>query len=119
MKRIKEWFREGMNAAGQRGVEVKAAVLGEANTAFDLNTNLFTTIKTSTELDDDSKEIPVIIEQTPPHDKTYPISQVMAVIAAVCLAHFIIVTGGLTGDKGYQKLRTLEYWLTTYWQSSE
>lgn len=60
-----------------------ASVLQEANTAFDLNTALFTTIKTTSEetAKVESKEIPIIIEQTP-QEKSYPLSQVAAVIAA-------------------------------------
>jgi len=122
MKRIKEWFREGMNTAGERGVEVKGAVLDEANKAFDLNTALFTTIKTGaasqhSEVLEKSKEIPIVIEHAPQEEKSYPISQVIAVVAAVCLAHFILVTGGFTGDKGYQKLLAVEQWFSTFWGS--
>jgi len=121
MKRIKEWFRAGMNTAGERGVEVKAAVLDEANKAFDLNTALFTTIKTdalenSEAAMEKSKELPIVTEHGP-QEKTYPISQVIAVVAAVCLAHFILVIGGFTGDRGYQKLLALEYWFSTLWES--
>jgi len=123
MKRIKDWFRAGMNTAGEQGVEVKASVVAEANTAFDLNAALFSTIRTGSsdgaDASEESKagEIPDIIERTSPLQKTYPISQVVAVIAAVCLAHFILVTGGLLGDKGYQKLLAVENWFERFWQS--
>ena len=42
---------------------------------------------------------------------TISVATVMAVLAAACLAHFIIVVGGLTGDKGYLKLQALETWI--------
>lgn len=61
-------------------------MLAEANVAFDLNTDLFTTISV-TPLNDDkeSKEIPVVIEHTQ-QEATYPVSQVIAVIAAGMLS---------------------------------
>ena len=34
----------------------------------------------------------------------------------VCLAHFIIVVGGLTGDKGHAKLLSVELWARNMWQ---
>ncbi|KAF9013319.1 hypothetical protein BDQ17DRAFT_1343204 [Cyathus striatus] len=117
MKRIKEWFREGMNAAGDRGgSDVKASVVREANTAFDLNTGLFSSIhlkeierkkdETSTIGDDTTLEA-----QVAPKEKTYTFAQVIAVIAAVCLAHFLLVIGGFTGERGYQKLLAVDQWM--------
>lgn len=108
MKRIKEWFREGMNTAGNLSVAVKgkwwpfhfklylihslripsASVLAEANVAFDLNTDLFTTISVTSLNDDkdsESEEIPVVIEHAQ-QEATYPVSQVIAVIAAGMLS---------------------------------
>jgi hypothetical protein len=60
-------------------------VLAEANVAFDLNTALFTTIKIDTPDEEkekeESREIPIVIEHTP-QEATYPVSQVIAIIAA-------------------------------------
>ncbi|KAG6829510.1 hypothetical protein H0H92_004312 [Tricholoma furcatifolium] len=117
MKHIKEWFRAGMNKAGDQGEKVKEAVVSEANTAFELNTGLFTAI--NTDLEEESKEIPIQIEQ-PSQERTFSASQVIAVIAAgmvflasgLCLSHFIIVTCGLTGDRGFQKLLALQQWFS-------
>ncbi|KAG5337978.1 hypothetical protein C0989_008500 [Termitomyces sp. Mn162] len=67
LKHIKEWFRDGMNKAGERGNDVKASVIGEANTAFDLNIELFDAI--NAELDEGMKM------------KTYQSCQVIAAIA--------------------------------------
>ncbi|GLB38615.1 putative heme oxygenase [Lyophyllum shimeji] len=122
MKRIKEWFRAGMNTAGERGEDVKAAVLDEANKAFALNTALFMTIRTDPPSQhaeaamEVSKEIPIIVEQGP-QEKSYPLSQIIVLVAAACLAHFILVTGGFTGDQGYQKLLAVERWFSTLWGS--
>ncbi|KAG6855754.1 hypothetical protein H0H87_011270 [Tephrocybe sp. NHM501043] len=117
MKHIKDWFRAGMNRAGEQGEEVKASVVNEANTAFELNTGLFTAINADVVKDSQSKEIPVIVEQ-PLQGKTYPISQVVAIIVAVCLAHFVLVTGGFTGDRGYQKLLALQQWFSPIAESA-
>ncbi|EIN12695.1 hypothetical protein PUNSTDRAFT_42222 [Punctularia strigosozonata HHB-11173 SS5] len=46
---------------------------------------------------EDSKEIPVILEHPSQHEeKGWPLESVVAFVAAVCLAHFLIVTGGWT-----------------------
>ncbi|KAG6836700.1 hypothetical protein H0H93_004676 [Arthromyces matolae] len=108
MKHIKDWFRAGMNKAGEQGEDVKASVISEANNAFDLNSGLFSAINTELE----PKEVPVEVKQ-PSSEKTYPLSQVISVVVAVCLAHFILVTGGFTGDRGYQKLLAIQQWFST------
>ncbi|KAG6885056.1 hypothetical protein C0993_006284 [Termitomyces sp. T159_Od127] len=90
MKRIKEWFREGMNKAGEKKDDVKgaailtfnpfeASVVHEANTAFELNTGLFSAI--NAQLVEEPKEIPNPNE-LPPEEKTYPLYQFISVIAA-------------------------------------
>ncbi|KAG5644772.1 hypothetical protein DXG03_007680 [Asterophora parasitica] len=120
MKRIKDWFREGMNTAGERGVEVKAAVLNEANTAFALNTALFKVIDTNTDSDTEvvepSKETPIIVEQSaslPLKERSFPVSQVISLVIAVCLAHFILVTTGFSGEKGLNSLLDVGRWFAT------
>ncbi|KAG5337977.1 hypothetical protein C0989_008499 [Termitomyces sp. Mn162] len=115
MKRIKEWFREGMNKAGEQGDDVKASVVREANTAFDLNTGLFSAI--NAELAEEPKEISIVIEQ-PSEEKTFSLSQIISVIAAVCLAHFVLITGGFTGDRGYQKLLAVQQWFSQFTAST-
>ncbi|KAI1793352.1 hypothetical protein LXA43DRAFT_239595 [Ganoderma leucocontextum] len=45
MKRIKEWYREGMNTGVGDDAELKAAILDEANIAFEFNTALFDELK--------------------------------------------------------------------------
>ncbi|KAJ8480676.1 hypothetical protein ONZ51_g6511 [Trametes cubensis] len=41
LKKIKEWYRDGMNAGVGDNTELKAAILEEARLAFDYNTALF------------------------------------------------------------------------------
>ncbi|PPR00442.1 hypothetical protein CVT24_004503 [Panaeolus cyanescens] len=114
MKRIKEWFREGMNAAGKTD-QVKASVVDEAALAFELNSALLTILDTEPPTKDtqDTKEI---VFDPPSTESTYSLSSVAAVIAAVCLAHFIIVVGGFSGNRGYEKLQAVEQWIRNYFQ---
>ncbi|KDQ62632.1 hypothetical protein JAAARDRAFT_189926 [Jaapia argillacea MUCL 33604] len=151
LKRIKQWFRDGMNVGVGDDVDKKVAIVNEANTVFDLNNGLFSTLKApsspitspwsistskciiplplgdpttptgsstptsefGSDLDDDT-----IVSNLPPPDeppvstsKVYSVSSVATVILAVGLAHFIIIVGGLSGQKGYAKLTAVEEWL--------
>lgn len=111
MKRIKDWFREGMNKAGEQAAEVKASVVAEAKVAFDLNSDLLSILELEPEEPkDDVRTLYPIAE------RTFPVSQIAAIIAAACLAHFIIVVGGFTGEKGYAKLLAIELWARNLWQ---
>jgi len=138
MRRIKDWFRAGINAGGGDAavkgekiilwlllfrkclISFSAAIVREANIAFELNSGLFSDIRAPTEqlvLEAESKEIPIMIEHSAPPEKTYPLASVMSVVAAVCLAHLLLVVGGFTGDRGYQKLLAFEQWFTSTWQA--
>lgn len=107
----------------------------EAKSAFTLNAGLFTIL----DLPEDAPEQDVALSE-----KAFPISQVIGVIAAgtsrptyqichavyslwmliifisaVCLAHFVLVIGGFTGDKGYEKLLAAEQWFATVFSQSK
>jgi len=113
MKRIKEWFRAGMNTAGENcTLEAKAAIINEASQVFDLNSALFNLLGL-----EDTKEHNSTQVQVPLVDQSFPFSSVIAVITAVCLGHFLLVIGGFTGASGYQKLVAVEDWLRSIWQS--
>ncbi|KAF9046533.1 hypothetical protein BJ165DRAFT_1170359 [Panaeolus papilionaceus] len=114
MKRIKEWFREGMDAAGKTD-EVKAAVVDEAALAFELNSGLLTILDTEAPVKEVDEPMEIVLEP-PSVESTYSLSSVAAVVGAVCLAHFILVVGGFTGKSGYEKLEALEQWIRTYFQ---
>lgn len=116
MKRIKDWFRTGLNTAGEHGIQVKTSVLEEANLAFDLNAGLLDLLELDYE--EESTGRTFIETQDAPLEKSYPLAQIVAVIAAVCLSHFVLVVGGFTGDNGYQKLLALEQWLGNLWKST-
>jgi heme oxygenase (biliverdin-producing, ferredoxin) len=38
---------------------------------------------------------------------TYPLSSVIAFIAALCISHFVLTVGGFTGAKGFSKLESV------------
>jgi len=122
LKRIKEWFREGMNTAGKLGIETKEKVMEEANLAFALNTELFSVlihlIPAAEELANGQDNVTDSEYKPFGSETTYPLSQVIAVIAAICMAHFVLVTGGFTGERGYQKLLSIEHWFDSFWESS-
>lgn len=148
-KKIKEWYRVGMNAGTGDDEKLKgisfrtdrlklgsndktAAILDEANKAFELNMNLFSLLKqpTSSPLptnnssipllgdpssssdeeqvlspESRSKEIPVqIVQTTEPPERMVTLGGVLSVVVAVCLAHFLLVTMGLTGTAWLEKL---------------
>ncbi|KAK7048632.1 hypothetical protein R3P38DRAFT_2870549 [Favolaschia claudopus] len=97
MKRIKEWFRAGMN---------KAAVLEEAVRIFDFTRDIFRAV---------NLEKPKVVytgDQDPNAPRSYSIASVSAVVLAVCIAHFALTVGGFTGEKGYEKLIAVEEWLS-------
>jgi heme oxygenase len=148
-KKIKEWYRAGMNAGTADNEECKgessksaqspnlilnafqAALLEEANRAFELNMNLLSTLKppsspkpvnstavsflgdTESDIDDsesisaETKEIPIEILQGDgqPQERMVSLASVFSVVVAVCLAHFLLVTTGLTGTAWIEKLK--------------
>ena len=62
-----------------------------------------------------SKEIAVQIRQTHSESEgTYSVSGVLSFIAAMCLANFILVVGGFTGTRGWEKLEAVENWISGY-----
>jgi len=130
-KKIKEWYRDGMNVGAGDNQELKATIVEEANIAFELNYGIFCTLKvppignvpseSTPPLVGDAleeevnlteavtfKEIPVGTEQAA--ERLYSVSTVTSVIVAICVAHFLLVVGGFTGAKGYAKLAAIEAW---------
>ncbi|KAJ7673552.1 hypothetical protein B0H17DRAFT_1208371 [Mycena rosella] len=107
MKRIKEWFRAGMNTGAGGDVVVKEAVMHEASRVFEYTGAIFKAVN----LEKDPEESKVVFDSTP-EVKTYSIASVTAVIIAVCVAHFLLTIGGFTGEKGYDKLIAAEEWLS-------
>ncbi|KAJ7625285.1 hypothetical protein DFH06DRAFT_1104027 [Mycena polygramma] len=103
MKRIKDWFRAGMNTGAGDNVEVKAAVMDEASRVFEFTGDIFKAINL--------EKPKVVFDADPQEPRMYSLASVTAVVLAVCAAHFLLTVGGFTGEKGYEKLIAAEEWL--------
>ncbi|KAJ7145256.1 hypothetical protein C8R46DRAFT_1131126 [Mycena filopes] len=106
MKRIKEWFRAGMNRGAGEDQEVKAAVMEEASRVFEFTGAIFK------EINLEKEESKVVFDAEEPAPRTYSLASVAAVVIAVCLAHFLLTVGGFTGERGYEKLVAAEEWFS-------
>ncbi|KAI0086982.1 hypothetical protein BDY19DRAFT_893746 [Irpex rosettiformis] len=152
MKKIKEWYRTGMNEGIGKDEAAKALILEEANVAFELNTGLFTILRAPLSYSShESADVPVLGDPTSPivssspspsptasetvfitpsplqllqrpkdestedlpvkEKGTFPMSSVIAFILALCVSHFFLVTGGFTGEKGWDKLEAVFEWV--------
>ncbi|THH29474.1 hypothetical protein EUX98_g4719 [Antrodiella citrinella] len=132
MKKIKEWFREGMNAGAGDDQAVKLAIADEAKIAFDLNRALFTILRPPTNILDvslspaspplgepstPSEDSPLQAQRDASATPTYRVATVLAVIAALSLSHFLLVVNGLTGEKGATKLEAVQHWFANAFAS--
>ncbi|KAJ3798739.1 hypothetical protein GGU11DRAFT_744013 [Lentinula aff. detonsa] len=133
MKRIKDWFRNGMNEGAGDNVAVKgiwvswpsshmvpgsymlclAAIAQEAGDVFRYNGDLFGAILEHPDLDEVQKELPVSPKAH--YGSGFAVSSVLAVITAVSVAHFFLVVGGFSGPRGFAKLAAAEQWFTSFW----
>ncbi|KAJ7213844.1 hypothetical protein GGX14DRAFT_444245 [Mycena pura] len=104
MKRIKNWFRAGMNKGAGDNMDVKAAVMEEASRVFDFTGGIFEAVN----LNKDTSKV-VFEKQDQP--TMYSLANVVAVILSICFAHFLLTVGGFTGERGYDKLVAFEEWL--------
>ncbi|KAF7348317.1 hypothetical protein MSAN_01785500 [Mycena sanguinolenta] len=105
MKRIKDWFRAGMNkgAGGQR----RAAVMEEASRVFEFTGEIFKAVN----LEKEKSRVVYDSDADAQAPRMYSIASVSAVVIAVCVAHFVLTVGGFTGERGYEKLIAVEEWL--------
>ncbi|KAJ7069542.1 hypothetical protein C8F01DRAFT_1326492 [Mycena amicta] len=110
MKRIKGWFRAGMNKGAGDNMDVKdclaAAVMEEASRVFEFTGTIFEEVDRHRA--DEKSRVVFDNNQGP---KTYPLSSIIAVVLAVCVAHFALTVFGFTGERGYEKLVLVEEWL--------
>ncbi|KAJ7735602.1 hypothetical protein B0H14DRAFT_2994521 [Mycena olivaceomarginata] len=95
MKRIKDWFRAGMNAGAGDNVE-------EASRVFEFTGEIFKAV--------DVEKRPSKVVYDPDAPRTSSLASVSAVVIAVCAARFLLTVGGFTGEKGYEKLIAVEEW---------
>ncbi|KAH9847947.1 hypothetical protein C2E23DRAFT_889570 [Lenzites betulinus] len=139
LKKIKEWYRDGMNAGVGDDAELKAAILDEAQLAFDYNTALFDALNPPSTASSSSSDVEIDsplhspVESSPPtppatdilhapkvlYEASQPPSQeplvsigsVIALVVALSLTHFALVVGGFTGDRGMYKFERAQQWL--------
>jgi len=127
MKKIKEWYRDGMNAGAGDDRAVKEAILREASLAFELNNGLFESLRPPTLLTSPTAEQPdaqvstapadvslKAVQLPDPHEAVYRQLSVLSLIAVLILAHYFLASGGIGGKDCYvTRLRMLEPWLSS------
>jgi len=113
MRKIKEWYREGMDAS-VTDADGKAALLEEAITAFEYNAALYDASGplSSAARTEDIQDAQVIKQGGSQQERgAWNVSSVISVIIAMSLAHFVLVVGGFTGTSGSAKFQALQSWL--------
>ncbi|KAJ7726560.1 hypothetical protein DFH07DRAFT_1000752 [Mycena maculata] len=93
MKRIKEWFRAGMNKGAGDDMVVKEAVMNEASRVFEYTGAIFKEVSL------EPQESKVLLDANKP--RTFFLASVIAVILAVCIGHLLLT-----------KLVLVEEWLS-------
>ncbi|KIK69746.1 hypothetical protein GYMLUDRAFT_34135 [Collybiopsis luxurians FD-317 M1] len=101
MKRIKDWFRNGMNQGAGDDIEIKGGITQEANAVFYYNGALFNAILEKPEAQTDLPVTPQVKSGS-----GRAISSILAIVTTVSLAHFFLVVSGR-----YTKLGPAEPWL--------
>jgi len=105
MKRVKAWFRNGMDNGVGDDRKLKEALLDEAIKAYELTAAIFASLRSPSNAVKEANWVPST-------ESTYSVSSVVAFMLAVGLAHFILVVGGFTGGRGYAKLELALGWCT-------
>jgi len=115
VKRIKEWFRSGIDAGVGNDVRMKEALLDEATRGFVLHRDIFDEIKAPSPKTENPAvwNRSVLLDTEPKNAKDLSVSSVLTFMLAVGLAHFVIVVGGLSGSRGYAKLEAMHAWITS------
>ncbi|GJE99873.1 heme oxygenase [Phanerochaete sordida] len=124
MKKIKEWYRDGMDKGVGADQALKALVVDEAQAAFQLNTGLFTALRPPkvattiaptpaalgipvTPTSDSPPGTPVPEAQAAPAESSYSMSSFAALLLAICLSQVFIVFGGVTSEKVFRALSSV------------
>ncbi|OCH92604.1 hypothetical protein OBBRIDRAFT_726413 [Obba rivulosa] len=111
MKKIKEWYRDGMNAGAGDDAAVKEAILCEASLAFELNNGLFDALRppsslssaaaeqSTEEVSPDSDGISSkMVQHHDPHEAVYRQFSALSLIAALTVAHYFLVSRGVGAE---------------------
>jgi len=112
VKRIKEWFRSGIDSGVGNDVGLKEALLNETMRAFALHKDIFDEITVPSPKT--QEPVPrTLSDPEPKSSEIFPVRSVLTFMLAVGLAHFVIVVGGLSGSRGYAKLEVVRAWMTS------
>lgn len=113
-RRIKLWYRDGMDAGARDDVKLKEALVEEASAAFNFTGGLLAELQAPG---------PAVSESTPAvlskvaslgiFPSIVSLQGVLTIIAAACLGHFLLVIGGFTSSRFDAKLSALESWVNS------
>ncbi|THV03008.1 hypothetical protein K435DRAFT_836069 [Dendrothele bispora CBS 962.96] len=121
MKKIKEWYRAGMNEGVGDDLKRKSDVVDEASLSFRLNARLFAAISQSEPEPSEEvmtkEQLAALVNPLAPEQSGYSVQSVVVLIVAVSIGHFLLTVGGFTGQRGWIKLMALEEWLHSTWRS--
>ncbi|KAF5333001.1 hypothetical protein D9758_015193 [Tetrapyrgos nigripes] len=121
MKRIKEWYREGMNAGVGGNVQRKSEIVDEASLSFKLNAGLFAAIAQEDpepfEGSMTKEQLAALVKPLSSEAPGYSVQNVVVLIAAVSIGHFLLTVGGFTGQRGWYKYLGFEEWVVSTWKS--
>ncbi|KZT53959.1 heme oxygenase-like protein [Calocera cornea HHB12733] len=101
MRRIKDWYRRGMDEGVGEDEELKRALVEEANEAFRLNAGLFGMLDEPWTGGEGKSE----------QGQGFPFTSFISFLVAVGLAHFLLVTMGFTGQRGWEKWEVVQGWV--------
>ncbi|KAK7468977.1 hypothetical protein VKT23_003475 [Stygiomarasmius scandens] len=121
MKKIKEWYRAGMNEGVGDDSKRKSDIADEASLSFKLNAGLFAAIAQSepepSEEGLTKDQLAALVKPLAPEQSGYSVQSVVVLIVAVSIGHFLLTVGGFTGQRGWVKLIAVEEWLDSTWKS--
>jgi len=113
LKKIKDWFRAGMNAGTGDDKALKAAILEEAHLAFELTNGILDLLKppTSARSDEELKKAQAqTLATTGSEVGLLNFAAVISVVAAFCLAHFIFALD----PKRHVGVQALQQWISDF-----
>ncbi|KAG2066320.1 heme oxygenase-like protein [Suillus decipiens] len=110
LKKIKEWYRDGMNAGIGDDTALKAAVLEEANKAFKMNASIFDLLSGDRQVQEPQQPAVPAKQAKGPYDPILAsLGGLLPVAMTVGLA--LVVYIGTGGASGNSVLRGAESWL--------
>jgi len=109
MRHIKMWYRDEMNKGVGDNQQRKAALVSEANAAFQLNAELLQTLRAP--IPSKALDSPAVLTEAKPGESMVTVAGVLSFILAMGIAQFVLVTGGFFGDAGMEKWDRARGWV--------